>query len=618
LIAAVASGGVPHPPGYPLYALLTAPFTWLPMHSVAWRVNLAAAVFAMIAAAGIAWAVTRITARWWCGIAAAGLFAFGPAVWTYATTAEVFSLNNALIALQLGLFAAVDRQPRARLVYAGAFVTGLGVSNHHTSVVFTAVLLLGMLWRTRTTWRDARAIGMLAAGAAAGLLPYLYLPLASMHHAAVSWGDTATLHGFIDHFLRRDYGTFRLAADTQHARLSTMAQLGYYGRDLIRQITWVGIALAVWGLASTLRRRETRLFGATTFAAYAAFLLVFHSLANLRLDEPLIHNVVARFWQAPNLVVCLWAGIGIAALSASPTRSQAALALTIALMPAVLHAREARLRQGNRMVHEYGAAMLQAAPPNALILTRGVLITNVTRYFNVAENVRSDVRILDLEMLTFPWMTRQIQRNMSDVMIPGVRYGVDGNGAYDVSQLITANAGRRPVMLCGTWKPGDASVSAYRTLPLGLCDLIVPAADSIDVARWSTANAAAMPQFGSDMRVIPGDDSWERVVWNDYWEARHSRAYTYLTLALERHDDPALLRSAAESFDTIIPLHPAAPAAWYKNLAIARTRLAATDGTSVPLAIAAITDYLRHAPASDPERPAFMQALHQLGGSYPQ
>ncbi|MEO5509228.1 MAG: hypothetical protein ABIS27_01265, partial [Longimicrobiales bacterium] len=388
--------------------------------------------------------------------------------------------------------------------------------------------------------------------------------------------------------------------------------LVYYARDLVHQVTWIGVALAAWGLAHTVRQRDTRVFGVTTFAAYAAFLLVFHSLANLPLDEPLIHGVVARFWQAPNLVVCLWAGLGVAALTVIPVRAQIAVALTIAGVPALLHARSAR-HHDEYIVHDYGASMLRAASANALMLTRGDLITNTTRYFNSIEKVRPDVRVLDIELLTFPWMTRQVERGMPDVVLPGSYYGVTGQGAYLMADLIAANIKRRPVFMCGVWKPGDGSAAAtYRRLPIGLCDRLVPAADAIDVDAWASENASTMPAFRNDMRITPGDNTWERVAWNDYWEARHRRAYTFLMLALERHDDPVLLQRAAESFDDIIPQHPAPPASWYKNLGIARTRLAATDGASVAPAIAAFTYYLQHGPSDDGDRPAIMQTVRDL------
>src|SRR5205085_2522417 len=51
LIFAAKSLGVAHPPGFPLYVLLAHLFTWLPVGSVAARVNFASALFAALAAA---------------------------------------------------------------------------------------------------------------------------------------------------------------------------------------------------------------------------------------------------------------------------------------------------------------------------------------------------------------------------------------------------------------------------------------------------------------------------------------------------------------------------------------------------------------------------------------
>lgn len=46
---------------------------------------------------------------------------------------------------------------------------------------------------------------------AAGLLPYVYLPISSyLSQARWTWGDQTTLHGFLTHFLREEYGTFNL------------------------------------------------------------------------------------------------------------------------------------------------------------------------------------------------------------------------------------------------------------------------------------------------------------------------------------------------------------------------------------------------------------------------
>src|SRR5436305_10621903 len=48
LMLAAHTLGVAHPPGFPLYVLLAHIFTWLPIGSVATRVNFASAMFADI------------------------------------------------------------------------------------------------------------------------------------------------------------------------------------------------------------------------------------------------------------------------------------------------------------------------------------------------------------------------------------------------------------------------------------------------------------------------------------------------------------------------------------------------------------------------------------------
>lgn len=50
LIAAAATGGVPHPGGYPLYLILARPFQLIPVGTLAFRTNLFSAVCTILAA----------------------------------------------------------------------------------------------------------------------------------------------------------------------------------------------------------------------------------------------------------------------------------------------------------------------------------------------------------------------------------------------------------------------------------------------------------------------------------------------------------------------------------------------------------------------------------------
>ena len=45
--------------------------------------------------------------------------------------------------------------------------------------------------------------------------------------------------------------------------------------------------------------------------ALAVYVVVFHLLSNLPLDDPLLFGVHARFWMQPNIVVFVFCGAGV-------------------------------------------------------------------------------------------------------------------------------------------------------------------------------------------------------------------------------------------------------------------------------------------------------------------
>jgi len=621
LIAAVATTGVPHPSGYPLYVLLTKPFLWLPVSGIAWRANFASAVMAAAACAMLAWGVAAITRQRWAGFAAAAVFAFSPTVWLHAVGAEVFSLNNLFIAAELALLIAVDRatgdsdapSQRNRLVYAGGFVLGLGLSNHLTSLFFNGPFLAAMVWRVRRSpdWRSVRPWLIVVACVAAGGSPYLYLPLASASQPLIEWGDTGTVRGFVNHVLRREYGTFELNLKHSTIAIPFVERLGYHARDLVTQVSWLGIGLAAWGLIRGLGTRSTRFVAVTTASAWVGYLCVLHGLERLPLHEPLMHGVAARFWQAPNLLICVWLGWGVASLRL-PSIALTVTAVALAGGQLALHARAANHRQ-DFIIRDYGAAILESLPRDALVLMRGDLTTNSARYLQTVEHLRPDLRLLDQEMLTAVWMTPQVKRQMADITVPGTHYGIREPGAYTVRELVDANITRRPIVVCGGTKPGDPSLEGvYRLLPDGWCDRVVPIGAPTEMGQ-SLGPADAVPsRFRNDMRRTPPPDSWEHVAWVEYWAMSHRSALRLLTLGMEQHDDPALLRAAASGFSRLLADHPSPPPQAYKNLGIAYARLVPVDPSAAERAVQAWQAYLRVGPADDGERPAIAKAVAEM------
>lgn len=612
LIVAAQTMASAHPTGYPLYVLAAKTFTWLPIGSIAWRVNLFSAACDTLAAVLLMLAVTRLTRYCWAGVVAGALFAFSPTVWTYAVAAEVFPLNNAIIALQIYLAARALDSGDARFVYATAFAVGLGGANHVTSGVTGVILLAAVMWQTRAQSFRFDALARTAIALAAGLLPYIWLPIASSaaHPSPAQWGDQTTLSGFLDHVLRREYGTLRLGGTGFSGRISTTSQLMYYARDAARQLSWIGVALVLAGVYRGSRDGRLRSAIIAGAICWGVYLLAFHSFANLPIDEPLFHGIVARFWQQPNLFLYAAAGLGFAALVPRDRPWPIALALMFVLLPIALHARAANHRD-DWTIHDYGTELLRPVPDRALVLTRGDLALNSARYVHEFEHARNDVVILDLEMLTFNWMKPLVAKQHPEIVLPGPAYRFGQADGFNLRQLVEANASR-PVVICGGVRKQDTSLdAAFELWPLGLCSEVRSRGTAADLGEWLRRSEAALPSFRAGTNPLPAVDSWEYVAWADYWSARNTRAFWVLTRGIANGDQD-WLRASAALFDGLIAANPSPPPFYFKNSGIAHARLAAGNAAEARKAIEMWNTYLPVAPASDADVPAIRTAIADL------
>ena len=187
---AVASDwlGVPHPPGYPIWTLLTWFFQWV-FHWVqynghpnpAWGVGLASAVSGAFACGLLALLVCRSgadvlgciaggrgevkagegEAPWAKGVClAAGvtaglLLAFSPVLWSQSVIVEVYSLNALFqMAILLLIYMWMCRPKSDGLLWAAAFLFGLGLTNHQTLLFLGAGLAVAVLMKDTGLFRD--------------------------------------------------------------------------------------------------------------------------------------------------------------------------------------------------------------------------------------------------------------------------------------------------------------------------------------------------------------------------------------------------------------------------------------------------------------------------------
>jgi tetratricopeptide (TPR) repeat protein len=179
--------GVPHPPGYPVWAISANIFERIiPFGNAAWRVNLMSAFYGALSAGMLCLITCKVGARLWmmdrfqnfslpnvsreamvqvAGIISGLIFAFIDTMWSQAVIAEVYTLNGffftALGLLVLQWFEAPEQK---RWPYLIALTFGLGITNHQTLLVSAPAFLFCMYAADRDLCREVALLGGLATG----------------------------------------------------------------------------------------------------------------------------------------------------------------------------------------------------------------------------------------------------------------------------------------------------------------------------------------------------------------------------------------------------------------------------------------------------------------------
>jgi len=266
-ITASLTFSIPHPSGYPLYILLSRLFSVLPLFSsVVERLNFFSSALTVSAVTATYFALVRIFKNKTIALSLSFLFGISPVVWLHATYAEVYALNTLLVSLMLLLYSRYSTRPRAKLLYALAFVFGLGASNHFLILAATPVLVFGILRILPLRTNDAVYVKMLASFCA-GLLPYLYIPIRSASDPAFSWFD-----GNLEKLLAYNIPTGHRFSMHTARYISDVLTAG------AESYSWVGIALIVGGTVALFyhknRHRHAVLWLLLLFSVVMLVLLV--------------------------------------------------------------------------------------------------------------------------------------------------------------------------------------------------------------------------------------------------------------------------------------------------------------------------------------------------------
>ncbi|PZR72991.1 MAG: hypothetical protein DLM73_11840 [Chthoniobacterales bacterium] len=454
LIVAARTLGVAHPPGFPLYLILAHLASMVPLGNVAIRVNFTSALFAALASATLTLVVAElmVTSQFTSGrrgrakvarknkgnapgadvveamhsktvvlipaIASGLLLAFSRTLWSYATIAEVYTLNSLLILLIFFLMfrwrrRIVEANKASELtttladydylLYAAAFLFGLALGVHHVTVGLTLPALAIIVYSTqgRKFFLSTRLLYAAILAIAALLTVYSYLPLAASHAPILNWGDARSPQAIWRHMTGKQYQVF-LSFAPQIAG----AQLIEFGKLATRQLgPWCfvpGLFLLLAGLVSAFRRMRTLFWILVVVIACDLAYCLSYSIEE---DKD-------AYYLPAFMAMAIAIGLGLSWLLryilAKDLRGRQflALALLVALaMPAlaVVGNWPFNNRRHYFIAHDYVENILGGIEPNGLLLNQDWQVESPMLYTREIEGLRRDVKVVDLNLLNHSW-----------------------------------------------------------------------------------------------------------------------------------------------------------------------------------------------------------------------
>lgn len=438
LVTAAAVGGVPHPPGYPLYTWLGYVLSHVPISTVSWRVALVSSIPHAITVALVYALIYRMTKRnVLASIFGSTTLATNYLFFLYSTTPEVFALFDLFV---IGVWYFLYRwaeEKNASFFYVFCLMYALSLSHHHLMLFFVPAIAF-YIWSHRILLKNGThtsthiGIGLLCA--AVGLLPYLYIPFAAHRDSIINWDRAVNWKGFIQLITRADYGTFVSGGAFGQTLRERFLAISAYGTFVRVDWTWIGMMLA--GLGAYAWLRSSKMWGFSWLLSVLFLGPFFFFYASFPLLNRFALGTYERFLLPTYVLFALASGVGVSftlgyldsVLKRFTTASKRAqivslIGCALLLYPLMIGSMTLWRFWGlshDRTAEMLGRDILSTAKPNSVVLLGQDTPLFTTQYVRYVLRVRPDVMVLHSARLALPDYQIVLKKHFPVLQFPEV------------------------------------------------------------------------------------------------------------------------------------------------------------------------------------------------------
>jgi len=401
--------GIAHPPGYPLFTLLSHVATWIPFGSIAARVHGFTAVLGALGCVCLYQVIRQLLPGTYHALVASFAFGFSLAFWSQSIIADVYSLNVliVLVLLRLSLLYAGtgDTRRQQGLLNWMGLVYGLGLSNHWPLLVLSTPLFLSVLmphWRNvLRQFPRGTVFGLL------GLTPYLWMVWRSQMDPLISfYGPINDWQEFWFIVSREMYGVVEQSQTADwHDKLEFIS---FTLAETARQFTWAGMVLVITGFLSQWRRFPWQV---STGLSLGYLGNTFVLIGLLGMDYDYFNQANFRALPLVAYAVCaIWLTLGLKLINESlsthlknlvrPEMIRNVAGVLVISMPLMTNTAD-NYRAQDSWTEDYSRVILQTLGKNAVLFTFGDTSVWTIGYVHHVLGIRPDVTLYNMKGTVF-------------------------------------------------------------------------------------------------------------------------------------------------------------------------------------------------------------------------
>lgn len=390
---ATRTGGLVHPPGYPLLLNLLSFVSLLPVLTLPFRINLVSAFVAAGSCFLLFLIINRLTGDEKFALLGAFIWALSFELWQQATAIEVYALQVFLFALTLWGLLRWRETSSPSYLYFFSFSFGLTLANHLFIIVWIPTFLI--LLHTpalknlhRRQWLLLFLLLLLG--------PLLYLSLLFRSQNPPGWAGIDSTNDFFRYITAAVYRYRFLAGGTDYLT----HQVSSLPLTLFKQFTVLWLLLIPGGV--WLIRKDKRLFFA---------LLIGTVLAG---SAALLYNIPDKEGYFLPVYFCLAIFIGSAAPLFQTKKGQTGILaiIIIALIGVILWNYPRQNRSHLTALSDLARAVSTELPAHAVIFTDDYSLFQALNWHKIVEKPDNFPTIISEHHLVFPWYLKQLSKTV--------------------------------------------------------------------------------------------------------------------------------------------------------------------------------------------------------------